>query len=785
MFELKNMSKNPLLPTFNREISPQQMRITISIWFLVISLLGSMSISAQKVGVVLSGGGASAMAHVGFLKSLEENDIPIDYICGTSMGAIIGGMYAIGVPVAQIDSIVRSDDYQNMATGEIDELYQFFFKEQSADASMATIKYGGEGSILSQGLPTNLINPVLMDYKLMEGFSQASAASNYDFDDLYVPFRCVAADIEKKEEVIFDKGHLNVAVRASATYPFYLHPIRVDGQLLYDGGLYNNFPVAIMDSVFHPDIIIGCNVSELIQPPTEDDLISQIENMIRVKKNYTACCPDLIVVEPVTDLGTFDFHRIGDAVAAGYAAANMKMDNIKLEIIKRVTLDEKNAERREFMAKFEPLVFDEITIDGLDRPQKNLVRKIVGKKEETVDIERLKKNYFRAFADEKIRSIFPIAKFDPESGYFRLNLAVKKEKDLFVSFGGNFSSRPINTGFIGLRYHLFGKTAATFYANSYFGKYYGSVNARMRLDFNGAIPISIEPSFTFNRFDYFRSFATFFEDVKPSFIVMNEQFAGGKIMAPAGNKGMLQFEGNYVQLDDDYYQTQEFISTDTADRTRFIGNVIELSYERNTLNRKQYANRGTKLNLKLKSVGGEEFSFPGTTREVRDTISQLHRWFLAKLEYTNYFQKIGRVQLGLRLEGVANTQTFFENFIASVISAPSFNPIPESRTFFQNQFRAHNYAAGGLIASAELVRNLDLRAEGYVFVPFGQFVADENDQITYDYTFDQYFISSTSLIYTTPIGPLSFGVNYYDRKDDPWSVLFNFGYLIYNKSVRE
>ena len=89
------MSKNPLLPTFNREISPQQMRITISIWFLVISLLGSMSISAQKVGVVLSGGGASAMAHVGFLKSLEENVIPIDYICGTSMGAIIGGMYAI------------------------------------------------------------------------------------------------------------------------------------------------------------------------------------------------------------------------------------------------------------------------------------------------------------------------------------------------------------------------------------------------------------------------------------------------------------------------------------------------------------------------------------------------------------------------------------------------------------------------------------------------------------------------------------------------------------------
>lgn len=773
------------LPKCNPEISHSFMRPTISIGILLLSILLTFSASGQKVGVVLSGGGSSAMAHVGFLKALEENDIPIDYICGTSMGAIIGAMYASGVPVAQIDSIVRSDDYQNMATGELDERYQYFFKEPTTDAAMATIKYGGEGSLLSQGLPTNLINPVLLDYKLMEGFSQAAAACNYDFDQLYIPFRCVAADIEKKKEVIFDKGHLNVAVRASATYPFYLHPIRVDGQLLYDGGLYNNFPVAVMDSVFNPDVILGCNVSELIKPPQEDDLISQIENMIRVKNNYTACCPDVIVVEPKTDLSTFDFNRIADAVNEGYAATNMKMEEILLEIRKRRTLAQKNADRQEFVAKFKPLVFDEITIDGLDRPQKNQVRKIVGKNEETVSIDRLKKNYFRAFADEKIRSIFPIAHYQEETGFFRLNLAVKKEKDLFVSFGGNFSSRPINTGFIGLRYHLFGKTAATFYANSYFGKYYGSVNARLRFDFNGAIPISIEPGITFNRLDYFRSFATFFEDVRPSFIVMNEQFAGGKIMTPAGNKGMLQLEGNYVQLNDDYYQTQEFISTDTADRTRFIGNVLELLYERNTLNRKQFANKGTLLRLKLKTVGGEEFSFPGTTHEVRDTISQMHRWFLAKFEYTNYFQKIGPVQLGIRLEGVANTQTFFENFIASVISAPAFNPIPESHTFFQNQFRAHNYAAGGVIASVELVRNLDLRGEGHMFVPFGRFVADENDQITYDYSYDQYFISSASLIYETPIGPLSFGVNYYDRKDDPWSILFNFGYLIYNKSMRE
>ena len=630
---------------------------------------------SQKVGVVLSGGGASAMAHVGFLKALEENNIPIDYVTGTSMGAIIGGMYASGLTVAQIDSIVRSKDYQNMAEGELDERYRYFFKEPMPDAAMGTIKLGG-ASLFSTTLPTNLVNPVLLDYKLMEGFSQADAAANYDFDSLYIPFRCVAADIELKEQVIFDKGHLNVAVRASSTYPFYLHPIRVDGKLLYDGGLYNNFPVELMDETFHPDVIIGCNVSGYIEPPSEDDLFSQLENMIRVRKDYTACCEQVFVVEPETALGTFDFDEIPQAVNDGYKSTMAVMDSIKAQIFEYRSVESKDAERAKFRSKFFPLIFDEISIDGLEKAQRTYVRRLLGRNGDSLTINDLKIKYFQTFADEKIKSIFPITMYNPGTDRFKLLLNVKKDKDLFLSFGGNFSSRPINTGYVGLRYNIFRARSATLYANSYFGKYYGSVHARLKFDFSGTIPWSIEPGFTSNRWDYFRSFATFFEDVKPSFIVINEQFAGVNMKFPTGNKGAVELSGNYAQLDYDYYRNQTFLSTDTADRTRFNHGVFQMTWERNTLNRKQYANNGTRLLIKAKGVTGKESSFPGNTSSVRDTTFQDHSWGLLRLEYTNYFQTIGKLKFGLRVEGVASTQSFFNNYISSVIAAPSFRPIP-------------------------------------------------------------------------------------------------------------
>ena len=737
----------------------------------------------QKVGVVLSGGGATAMAHIGFLKALEEEGIPIDYITGSSMGAIVGALYSAGYSVAEMDSMARSPEFQQMSEGVLDEQLQFYFKKRESDAGLITIKYG-PGSYISQSLPTNLLNSVLFDYKLMELLSPASAAAGYEFDSLFVPFRCVASDVERKELRVFDRGNLNVAVRASATFPFVLKPIKVDGSLLFDGGLYDNFPSQLMYEEFLPDVILGCNVSDAIGSPTEDDLFSQLESMIRSKSNYDLLCETMIVVEPETTVGTFDFDKTGQAIADGYLATQLQLDSIRAAVTRRQYPEDVSALRALFRGKQKPLVISEIRIDGLERAQRNYVRTLMSPKSEHLSLEELKPAYFRAFADEGIESIFPVAMAVPGRDDYVLDLDVRREKDLFLTFGGNFSSRPINTGYIGLRYNLFGRSSTKLMANSYFGKYYGSVSGRVLFDISGRVPVQLETGFTFNRWDYFSSFATFFEEVRPSFIVLNERFGDLQVRLPVGNPGRLVFAGKGGRIFDDYYQTEMFSASDTADRTSFDVWIAEARYERSTLNRKQWASKGTHLEASFKWTSGEEQSIPGSTSALRDTTYLQHDWFTARLTYQNYFTRIGPVRLGFRAEALASTQDLFQNYVATVVNAPVFRPIPEARTFYLPQFHAHNYAAAGLQA-VWLMGNVDLRTETYVFNPFGILRSDAQNQPFYDWAVDPKFISSTSVILHTPIGPASFSANYYDAKAEQWSFIFNFGYLIFNDSVRD
>ncbi|MFN0030655.1 MAG: patatin-like phospholipase family protein [Flavobacteriales bacterium] len=741
--------------------------------------------SGQRVGVVLSGGGGTALAHVGFLKVLEANDIPVDYIAGTSMGAVIAAMYACGYSVAEIDSVVRSEEFLQMAEGSISEQLKFYFKNTDNDASIARVKYSN-GELINNVLPANLINPVLLDWKLMEGFSQADAASNNNFDSLYIPFRCIAADVENKKQITFRNGPLNVAARASCTYPFYLPPRRVDGVLLYDGGIYNNFPSDMLYQEFLPDVILGCNVSGDTDAPTEDNIFSQLQSMILNRVEYKKLCELMLVVEPdVKGIGTFDFAAGSAAIALGERATTDSLVRINQMVARKQTLEEKTDKRMAFRKKFKPLVIEQVEITGLDKAQNNYVKKVFGRKNEPRHLSELKIPYFRVFDDDKIKSIFPIAILNPVTGKYNLQLDVKKERDLRLSFGGNFSSRSINTGFVGLQYNLFGATAATLSANSYFGRFYGSVNSSVRWDFPGSYPVALQAGFTFNRWDYFKSLATFFEDVKPSYILLNERFGNFCVTTPAGNKGVMRTEAIYALMFDEYYQTTEFLSSDTADRTEFEAGILRMNWERNTLNKKQYANKGTWLSISSKYVFGEETSLPGSTNPVSDTLSDYHQWFTFKFQYTNFFLPLRKFNLAFALEGIASTQDFFNNYSSSTIMAPSFTPVAESKTLFLPQFRAHNYASAGLIGVLSLTKSIDLRAEAYAFNAFGRIVPNQLKEAEYAWEQQQFFMGSGSFIFHSPLGPVSLSANYYDQKEVPWSFLFNFGYIIFNRSARD
>ena len=342
----------------------------------------------DKVGVVLSGGGASGMAHIGVLKALEENQIPIDNICGTSSGALIGAMYAMGYSPWEIEQLVKTEDFKSWATGVIQPQYVYYFKKKEDNASWLSFKMSLDTSLITS-LPTNVLSPIPMDFALMERTSAASAAANYKFDSLFIPFRCVASDVASKESVVFRNGDLGQAVRASMSYPFYLKPIAVNGRLLFDGGLYNNFPSNIMYTDFFPDFIIGSNVATAFANPEEDNLISQIRAMLTSKTDFTPQCENGIVIEPNADwVGLFDFENAQAVIDSGYTATMRQIEEIKLHVTRRVAPDDLKRRRENFKKKLPPLVFGNLIIEGdkLTRAQVNYTSTILRKKKKRIPL---------------------------------------------------------------------------------------------------------------------------------------------------------------------------------------------------------------------------------------------------------------------------------------------------------------------------------------------------------------------------------------------------------------
>ena len=306
----------------------------------LITLLNLLPAQAQKVGLVLSGGGAKGLTHIGIIRALEENNIPIDYITGTSMGAIIGSLYAMGYSPDDMEKLIKSEDFKRWYTGNIEERYIYYFKRNPPTPEFLNIRVSLRNplhKVKTQFLPSSVVNPVQMNIAFVELFGQATAVCHGDFDKLFVPFRCVGSDVHNKRPLIFNEGDLGDAVRASMSFPAMFKPIEIDSVLVYDGGIYNNFPVNIMTENFHPDIIIGSVVSSNPGKPKEGDIMGQLENMIMQKTDYTV--PDslgILMTFKYDDVSLMDFDRFDELHDNGYKRTIELMDSIKSRISRRI-----------------------------------------------------------------------------------------------------------------------------------------------------------------------------------------------------------------------------------------------------------------------------------------------------------------------------------------------------------------------------------------------------------------------------------------------------------------
>lgn len=740
---------------------------------------------SQKVGLVMSGGGASGIAHIGVLKALEENNIPVNCIAGTSIGSIIGGLYASGYSPAEIEKMVKEQAFSDLTKGEMSPKFGYYVRKRDDFASWRTLKLNLNGSLLSN-LATNLINSVPIDFYLMETFAPANAASHYNFDSLFVPFRCVASDIEKKQSITFRDGDMPSAIRASMSYPFYIRPITVDSALLFDGGLYNNFPTNVMYEELYPDFMIGSSVTENSKMPSDDNLYLQLRNMLMNKSNFKPVCENGIVIQPWADVSIFNFESVQRLIDSGYVATMRQMPEIKTHVFNYANNEQLNEKRKAFKARVQAskMVYDKIVVQGVSPKMQKFVTKSITHNGKPFSFKQLKRQYFRLMADEKIKSAYPTTKLDSVSGKYTLTLKTKKDKHLYFDIGGNLSNRPISNFFLAVQYNHVGKIGFTAYANGYLGKLNSSTLTKLRFEFPTKVPFYIEPSFTLSRWDYYKSSALFYDFEKPAYLIQEDMFGELNIGAPIGNIGKIVLSGGASEWKNRYYQVDQFTRLDTSDVTLFDFGYGQLSYQINTLNRKQYASEGTNILVRAKWVSGIEYYYPGST--ALDTVQVIngpgHDWFNIKVTIDKYIKPIKYFKIGVFAEGVYSSQDFFRNYQASILSAPSFNPIPESQTLFVDDYRAHQYMAGGLKAIATPYKNLDLRFEGYLYQPVYSILKTKTNNAEYSTAFlYRHFLGMGALVYHTPIGPLSVGVNYYDKNENSFSFFFHFGYTIYNK----
>ncbi len=756
--------------------------------FILLVMLAEQAMP-QRVALVLSGGGAKGLAHVGVLKALEEYEIPIDYIVGTSMGAIVGGLYASGYSPDSIATILSSDKFQRWSSGVLEDKYTYYFKQPDPDASWINIKfnYNDVTRKLNPRVNMNLVLPYEMDFDLLELYASASAVSAYDFNNLFVPFRCVAADIASNTAVILDKGQLGTAIRASMTLPFYFKPIEIDGKLMFDGGMYNNFPSDVADEAFFPDVIIGSKAAGNYSSPDEGDLISQMQNMLMTPANFDLDTQSGILLEH--DLGNksvFDFSHAKEAYAIGYQTVLDNLGGIFDLVKRRVSAEIVSDRRRTFGAQKPHILVDSIQIEGLSRNQSEYVRRMFKHKDELIDIETVKMQYFKLIADDKISSIFPELIYNTSTGYYDLLLKVKKSENFIGSLGGNISSSAANSAFVSLEYRYLSRQAMSVKANVSFGRFYSSFAGSGRIDFPTRTPIFMELGYIYNDKNYFRNTTYFFDDETPNFLIHKESYGYFSMGIPATHRGKLALGLNYGATKDDYYQSNVFAREDTADITTFDEIVPKLTFELNSLNRKQYADAGARLLIEARYVYGHETHTPGSTSTDSIKTEKDHSWVQLRLLYDNYFDHIGPLSLGFYGELLLSNQDFFTNYTSSILAAPAFEPILESKTLFLPKYRAYNYGAIGLKFVLKLYRKIDFRLEGYLFQPYQEILSDENMNAVYGKEFSyRSVIASSSVVWHSPLGPLSISLNYYDRSNDNLSVFFNFGYIIFNKSISD
>jgi NTE family protein len=745
---------------------------------------------AQRVGLVLSGGGAKGLAHVGVLKQLEANGIPIDYIVGNSMGAVVGAMYAAGYSPHDIEQIVLSSEFQNWASGKVlpDKTYNFL----TAEPSPSSLRLGlSIDSTFKANISPNLVNDLNLNFALARLLAPAAATAKYNFDDLFVPYRCLATEVFTRKEVVQRSGSLADAVRNSMAYPLAFRPIRnPDGRYLFDGAVLNNFPTNVMRQDFKPDIMIGVNVGDVALKKypfkKDDDLLtgtlfflgSSVADTSSVGKNGIYIQPDL------GSMGAADFDKVRTLIAEGDTATQLKLAEIKRRITRRVDTLDLQRRRLAFQQRAPSPRFVKVEVQGLRPDQNEYARQFFRKEGSSYTIDGLEEGYYRLASDDYFRNIYPRIRYDEALKGYVFSVDAQRNNNIATEIGFTLGTRPVESLYLGIEFRYLRRLLYSAAANVNVGRFYNGAQGTFRLNAPGRLPFYIAPLITYNQWDYQQTGTLLGSNALSTQVQQKDTKIGAQIgVSPRYRSRMVLDLGAFYNVDN-YANRDEISSSATLDRTSFKGGTAAIRFARNSLNRKQYATAGRRAIVSVRGVTGTEVYTPGSTSnfESLGERSRNHQWLQFRGAYERYYPlNKDRSAWGYFGEITVSGQDAFFNYRSSLTTAPVFAPLPDSRTRFLERYRSPRFVAAGLRYSQLVLGKLEWRSELFTHLNIAQLKDDNQVAERAAGISRPYLTASTGFIFTTPVGPLALHALFYDdaTPSNRFGVYAHLGYILF------
>lgn len=759
-----------------------------------------LPVQSQSVGLVLSGGGAKGLSHLGVIKALEENNIPIDYIAGTSMGAIIGGLYAIGLTVDEMYYLFNTQEFTSWFKGVPEkEFTTYYFKSEPAPDIIGFNLHLEESDKeekkknLKVSISPSLISPYPMDLAVMQIFATASASAGNDFNNLMVPFFCVAADIVKKKPYIATSGDLGSAVRASMTYPFIFKPIVIDSTLLFDGGFYNNLPWDIMEELHNPDFILGVKCAGNYTEISEDDLIGQIESMITVETDYDIPQDKGLLIEAKYDVGIMDFDKIDYLIEEGYRTALGYIERIKERIVREISSEDYMKRRVDFRMKNPELKFDNVVVEGdfNDAEKSYITRTITNDAKEPFDFNQAKRGYYRIIASNTINTFYPLAvRNSDQDSLFTLRLRATKRSYVNFMLGANISSSTLNQGYLGMKYSHLGKNPWRILADVNVGHFYTGFNADWRQEISFSPLVFYEVNFNAHRFDYFSGNRNALisdelsRDAQENEIFMNAFFG---TPLPLGKNMLAKVGFTAAQMSYDYFDTPNPGLYDIKDKFKFNAIIPGITFDRNTQNYKLYPTLGRRDYMSIKALYGYAYYSPGTTSpESEEFANYTLSGFQIRMKREHYFNVAKWLSLGYMFDFSYSQLDRPNDYMSTLALLPAFQPTVHSRSVLLKGYRAPVFVGAAISPVFKISETLNIHTVLAVFQPYKKLMMLSGGRYDYSEPFPRgELMANAAFVWHSPVGPISLSLSYYSGEETKWYPQFNIGYMLFKNKALE